>query len=147
MLKKIKIKIKYHFSSNQNFSLSLFDTYLSWEYTFPGGVPIIRLHRASFALLILAKLPIKWIVLSARIILVLVAFYIAFLVLPFYPEIRAIHLDIWSPCKFFTSLIKNVSKNKSSNLNIAIESYRLNPSINALKKSYVLCIADLSYVY
>jgi hypothetical protein len=61
-------------------------------------------------------------VLSAKMTLVLVAFSIAFLVLPFYPEIRAIHRDIWSPCKFLTSLIKKVYKNKSSNLNMAIES-------------------------
>jgi hypothetical protein len=97
--KKSKQKInaeqnKNNFKKNQNFSFSLFATYLSCEYTLPGGVPMIKLQSASLAALILAKLPIKWMVLSARIIRVLVAFYIAFLVLPFSPEIRAIQRAI-----------------------------------------------------
>lgn len=126
---------KLNLKNNQNFSFNLLETYFNWEYTFPGGVPMIKLQRASLAALMLAKLPIKWIVLSARIILVLVAFYMAFFVLPFSPEIRAIHLDMWSPCKFFTSLIWKVSKKRSSSLNKAIASSKLNPSIKALKKS------------
>lgn len=95
----------------------------------------------------LLKLPIKWIVLSARTILVFVAFYIAFFVFPFSPEIRAIHLDMWSPCKFLTSLIRKVYKNRSSSLSIAIASSRLKPSMNACKKSFVLWIAERSSVY
>jgi hypothetical protein len=54
---------------------------------------MIKLHKESLALLILAKLPIICIVLSANIILVFVAFYIAFFVLPFSPEIRAIQRE------------------------------------------------------
>lgn len=68
---------------NQNFSLNLLETYFKLLYTLPAGVPITRLQIASLAHLILLKLPIKWIVLSAKIILVFVAFYIACFVFPF----------------------------------------------------------------
>ena len=87
-----------------------------------------------------------WIFESATTILTRVAFSIAYLVLPFSPQIRPIHLLKWSPCKVFTSFISKVSRKRSSNLNTATASYRSKPSINAFIKSAPFYIAPTSSV-
>jgi len=70
----------------------------------------------------------------------------AYLVFPFSPHIRPIHLLKWSPCKVFTSFISKVSRNRSSSLNTATASYKSKPSINALIKSAPFYIAPTSSV-
>lgn len=81
----------------------------SCEYTLPAGEPRMRLLMAALACLMLPKLPasnhrlpIRWIFESAKIILVLVAFSMAFFVLPCSPEIRPMARLKWSPCSGLT---------------------------------------------
>ena len=53
-----------------------------WLYTFPGGAPMIRLHIASLASLILENDPMMCTFWSAITIRVRVPFSMAYLVLP-----------------------------------------------------------------
>jgi hypothetical protein len=131
---------------SQNLSAKRFDTVRSFEYTLPGGLPRIKLQTASLANWILLKQPRIWILESATTILTLVAFSIAYLVLPFSPHIRPMHLLKWSPCKVFTSLISKVSRNRSSSLKTATASQRSKPSIKALMKSAPFYMAPTSSV-
>ena len=94
----------------------------------------------------LLKHPRMWIFESATTILTRVAFSMAYLVFPFSPQIRPIHLLKWSPCKVFTSFISKVSRKRSSNLNTATASYRSKPSINAFIKSAPFYMAPTSSV-
>lgn len=91
--------------------------------------------------------PNMWIQVSATTILVLVAFSIAFFVLPFSPHILPMHQLKWAPCKeALTSLISKVSIYKSSRRRIATASYNSNPSMNALRKSAAFWTAPISIV-
>jgi len=85
---------------------------LSCEYTFPGGLPIISEQIASLAHLILLNDPRIWIFLSATTILVLDAFSIANLVLPFSPVILPIARERLSPVRFFTNRRSIKKKNE-----------------------------------
>lgn len=76
---------------------------------------------------------------SAKTILVLLAFSIVNFVLPSRPAIRPIARAKWSPCKVLTSLISKVSKKISSNLNKAIASSTSKPKAKALRKSAPFC--------
>jgi hypothetical protein len=69
----------------------------SFEYTLPGGDPIIRLHKASRATLIFWKDPRMWMRVSARTMRVRVAFSIVNFVLPAFPASRPIARDKCSP--------------------------------------------------
>ena len=105
---------------------------LNCEYTFPGGEPRIKLHMASLAYFMLLYRPNRCILLSATIIRVFVAFSIANFVFPFSPHILPMHLDKWSPCRFFTSFMSKLSRKRSSNLKMATASCKSKPTINAL---------------
>ena len=65
------------------------------------------------------NLPRIWILESAKTILVFEAFSIAYLVFPFSPDIRPMHLDKWSPWIFLTKgvglskLYENLKKSLS----------------------------------
>ena len=108
--------------------------YLNCEYTLPAGEPRIKFEIAALACLMLAydpknvnkmiktifHSPIMCTLESAKTILVLVAFSIAFLVFPFSPLIRAIHLERWSPITLLLTSPIKLENNKQNQKNYVL---------------------------